>query len=122
VEELPKKLDALAKRCEEAGRDRSTIQTSYLASVLLDPDGDKARAQMAEMLKARGIDRATASDEEWDQATSRFFVGSPDEVAEQIKARVLDAGVDGIIINMVSNGHVPGLVELAGKALAPLVN
>ena len=121
VDELPRKLEALAKRCEEAGRDRSTIQTSYLASVILDPDGDKARAQAADLLKARGIDRATATDEEWAQANSRFFVGAPDEVAAQIKERVIDAGVDGVTINMISNGHVPGMVELAGKALSPLV-
>jgi alkanesulfonate monooxygenase SsuD/methylene tetrahydromethanopterin reductase-like flavin-dependent oxidoreductase (luciferase family) len=122
VDELPRKLEALAKRCEEAGRDRSTIQTSFLAFVILDPDGDKARAQAADLLRARGIDRATATDEEWAQATSRFFVGAPDEVAAQIKERVLDVGVDGVTINMVTNGHVPGMVELAGKALSPLVN
>lgn len=120
--ELPRKLAALDKRCEEAGRDRSTIKTSFLATVFLDPDGDKARAVVAEKMKANGVDRDTVSADEWAAATERFFVGSPDEIAADIKARVLDAGIDGITINMLHNGHIPGNIELAGKALAPLVN
>ncbi|MFE3001130.1 LLM class F420-dependent oxidoreductase, partial [Nocardia sp. NPDC059246] len=51
----------------------------------------------------------------------RQFVGTPDQVAEQIQSRVLDQGIDGIIVNMVTNGHEAGAVELAGRALAPLV-
>ncbi len=54
-------------------------------------------------------------------ATDRQFVGSPDEVAEQIKTRVLDTGIDGVIVNLVANGHQPGIVELAGRTLGPLV-
>jgi hypothetical protein len=34
---------------------------------------------------------------------------------------VIDAGVFGLTINMVTNGHVPAMVELAGIALSPLV-
>ncbi|HEY9313678.1 LLM class F420-dependent oxidoreductase [Williamsia sp.] len=120
--ELPRKLEALAQRCDEVERDRSTLKTSFLATVLLDPDGDKARANLVEMMKARGLDSEEVGAEKWAEATDRFFVGSPDEVAVQIKNRVLDVGIDGITINMISNGHVPGMITLAANALSPLVN
>ena len=42
-----------------------------------------------------------------------------DRVAEQIKTNVLDAGVDGVIINMP--GYVPGVITEVGEALRPVV-
>ncbi|MCA1007970.1 LLM class F420-dependent oxidoreductase [Rhodococcus hoagii] len=119
--ELPRKLDALAQRCEEAGRDRATLETSFLAFVILDEDGDKARELQRQFLLSRGVDLSALSVAERAVATDRQFVGSPDEVADQIKAAVLDVGVDGVILNLVANGHQPGIVELAGRTLGPLV-
>ena len=53
---------------------------------------------------------------------SRSFAGTPEEIADQIKARVLDQGVDGIVVNIMGNGHIEGVVASVGKALAPLVH
>ncbi|MGW4242341.1 LLM class F420-dependent oxidoreductase [Nocardia sp. NPDC004722] len=118
--ELPRKLEALHARLDEVGRDPKTLETSFLAFVIVDEDGDRARKTQADMLAGLGITdlspealRNTPAD--------RQFVGTPDQVAEQIQARVLDQGIDGIIVNMVTNGHEAGAVELAGRALAPLV-
>ncbi|GGF13938.1 TIGR03560 family F420-dependent LLM class oxidoreductase [Williamsia phyllosphaerae] len=119
--ELPRKLDALAQRCEEAGRDRDSIETSFLAFTMIDEDGDTARKMQREYLIKTGVDYDNLDDDARAAATDRMFVGSPDEVAEQIQRRVLDVGVDGVTINLVPNGHIPGVVELAGKTLAPLV-
>ncbi len=118
---LPVKLEALAARCQEQGRDRSTLETSFLGFVFLDENGDAARRMYHDFAAARGVDLDAMPAEQRKAFGARHFVGSPDEVAEQFQTRVLDAGIDGIIINMVSNGHVPGVVELAGKTLAPLV-
>ncbi|RVW03921.1 LLM class F420-dependent oxidoreductase [Rhodococcus xishaensis] len=120
--ELPRKLEALALRCEEAGRDRSTLETSFLSFVFIDEDGDKARELHRQFLLAGGIDLSTLSATERTALTDRHFVGSPDEVADQVKTRVLDAGIDGLIINLMANGHQPGIVELAGRTLGPLVH
>ena len=49
----------------------------------------------------------------------RMVVGSADSVAEQIKTKVLDTGIDGIIINMPY--YTPGAITAAGEALKPLV-
>ncbi|RVW03554.1 LLM class F420-dependent oxidoreductase [Rhodococcus spongiicola] len=120
--ELPRKLEALAQRCEEAGRDRSTLETSFLAFVFIDEDGDKAREMHHEFLLARGIDLSLLSAAERTLSTDRHFVGTPDDVADQVKTRVLDAGIDGLFINLAANGHQPGIVELAGHTLGPLVH
>ncbi len=98
-DELPGKLDALAKRCDEAGRDRSTLETSTLLTVMLDesatPDQDSAKR------------------------SGRMVVGSANHIAEKIQARVLDVGVDGVVINMPA--YTPGVIAAVGDALRPLV-
>jgi F420-dependent oxidoreductase-like protein len=98
-DELPGKLDALAKRCDEVGRDRSTLETSILLTVLLD-----------ENIKPDQIPA---------ERTQRLLAGGADYIAEQVQAKVLDAGIDGVIINMPF--YTPGVVSAAAEALRPLV-
>jgi hypothetical protein len=94
LDELPGKLDALAKRCDEAGRDRSTLETSVLLTALLDENAKPETRQ-------------------------RMLAGGADFIAEQVQAKVLDAGIDGVIINMPF--YTPGVVTTAAEALRPLV-
>jgi alkanesulfonate monooxygenase SsuD/methylene tetrahydromethanopterin reductase-like flavin-dependent oxidoreductase (luciferase family) len=98
-DELPGKLDALAKRCDEAGRDRSTLETSMLLTVMVDDNAspDQIPAEMSQ----------------------RMLVGSPDYIAGQIKTKALDAGVDGVIINIPV--YTPGVIKATAEALRPLV-
>jgi F420-dependent oxidoreductase-like protein len=110
--DVPRKLDALAAHCERLGRDRSEITVSMQSSVCIAPTHEQAEAELAPFLAARGIDLATAK--------SRFILGDPDEVGEQL-ARVLDLGVDGFTCNMMANGHDPDRVALLGETAAKLV-
>jgi len=119
--DLPRKLEALAERCQEEGRDRATLETSLLGFVIMDEDGDTARRMHKEMLASRGVDLDVLDEATRRKATDRHFVGSPDDVAEQVQTRVLDAGIDGFVFNLVVNGHVPGTVAMACEALRPLV-
>lgn len=119
--ELPRKLDALEQRCAEAGRDRSSLETSFLAFVMIDESGDKAREQQKAYLRGAGVELDALSPDERAKATARHFVGDPDQVAADLKARVLDPGVDGLIVNLVTNGHEPGIVDLAGRTLRTLL-
>lgn len=98
-DELPRKLDALAKRCDENGRDRSTLETSLLLTVIIDDNAseDQIPAEMSQ----------------------RMVVGTAESVADQIKTKVLNAGVDGVIINMPI--YTPGVVTKAADVLRPLV-
>ncbi|CAA9447420.1 MAG: Putative oxidoreductase [uncultured Pseudonocardia sp.] len=119
--ELPRKLAALDERCVEAGRDRASIETSFLGFAIMDEDGDRARELQRDYLRGTGVDLDALDDEQRRAATSRHFVGTPDDVAADLQARVLDTGVDGLIVNMVPNGHVPGTVTLAGGTLGRLL-
>jgi F420-dependent oxidoreductase-like protein len=119
--DLPRKLDALAERCAEVGRDRTEIETTFLATVVVDEDGDKARAARREHLRRNGVDLDALDPDRRRSVESRTFVGTPDDVAAGLQERVLDSGVDGLIVNMIANGHEPGIVELAGRTLRTLV-
>jgi F420-dependent oxidoreductase-like protein len=98
-DELPRKLQVVRRRCEEIGRDPATLETSVLITVLIDENvkPDQIPAEM----------------------TQRMAVGNPDSVADQLKTKVLDAGIDGLIINMPF--YTPGIVSATGEALRPLV-
>jgi F420-dependent oxidoreductase-like protein len=102
MSELPHKLSALHQRCAEANRDPSTLETSCLLTVVLD--GYESNGAIDE---ARG-DRAVS--------------GSPEHVAEEIKRRVLDVGVDGVIVNLPTHRYTPGVITKVGDALKPLIS
>ena len=120
--ELPRKLDAVAERCAEAGRDRATLETSSLVFLIVDENGDTARGMQRDYLRKLGTDPDALSDEEFGAATARHFVGTPDDVAEDLQRRVLDPGVEGVIVNLVPNGHRPGVVSMVGDMLRKLVH
>ncbi|MEO1061667.1 MAG: LLM class F420-dependent oxidoreductase [Actinomycetota bacterium] len=118
ADELPRKLDALAARCEDVGRDRSTIHTTWHGAVVLGRTTAEAEAVRDGLLAAQGLDWATVEP----MMGQRMVIGDPDTVAEQLRARALDQGIDGLTINLQGNGHDPEIVALAGETLAPLVN
>jgi len=98
-DELPAKVKVVRQRCEEIGRDPATLETSTLITAVID-----------ENFKADQIP---------DEMTQRMVFGSAESVADQIKTKVLDAGIDGAIINMPF--YTPGVITAAGEALRPVV-
>jgi F420-dependent oxidoreductase-like protein len=119
--ELPRKVAALRARCAEVGRDPATLETSFATPLIIDEDGDRAGELLAEVLRRAGVDLASLSKAERAAATDRFFVGTPDDVVKQIQDRVLDHGIEGIVVNMLANAHDLDAIALAGRTLAPLV-
>jgi len=99
-DELPGKLAALRQRCEEVGRDPATLETSMLVTALIDDN--------------------VSADQIPEEMKQRMVAGSADSVAEQIKTKALDAGLDGVIINLPF--YSPGIVAKAGETLKPLVS
>lgn len=99
-DELPRKMDAVKARCEEAGRDPSTLETSLMLTVVHDPNAKPDQAP--------------------EKVSRRMAKGSPAQIADQVQAKVLDAGVDGVIIN-IPTGHNPGVITAVAEALRPVL-
>jgi len=118
--DVPRKLEVLAAHCERLGRDRSEITVSLQRTVCIAPTHEQARADLHRYLGQRGIDLDTAGDAVREMVESRFVLGDPDEVGEQL-ALALDQGVDGLTCNLPANGHDPDNVELLGRTAAKLI-
>ncbi|MEU8607929.1 LLM class F420-dependent oxidoreductase [Actinoplanes sp. NPDC048791] len=106
VEDLPRKVTVLRQRCEEIGRDPATLATSYLCMGMVG----ETEQEVKELGETVPEDRR-----------NRAFLGTPEQVADQLREKVLGAGIDGITINLIRNGHRPGVVSAVGDALKPLV-
>jgi F420-dependent oxidoreductase-like protein len=98
-DELPRKVRVVREECEKLDRDPATLETSTLITAVVD-EKFKTDQIPAEM-------------------TQRMVAGSADSVADQLKTKVIDAGIDSLIINMPF--YTPGVVQAAGDALRPLV-
>ena len=98
-EELPGKVAALARRCQEVDRDPATLETSVLLTAV--PDPKFTDDMLPEAMRGRMV------------------VGSPDRIAEAVAANVVDVGIDGVIVNLP--GYVPGSIAAVGEALRPVV-
>jgi hypothetical protein len=49
----------------------------------------------------------------------RAVKGSPQQVADEMKCRVLDVGVDGIIVNLPTHRYTPGVFTAVGELSRP---
>src|SRR5215218_551142 len=89
-DELSRKLDVIKERCEEIGRDPATLETSMLVMAIIDENVTE------DVIPA--------------DFKQRMVFGSAEQVAEQIKTKVLDAGISGVILSPVTslNGYRPG--------------
>ncbi len=102
-DELPRKVQVVKERCEEIGRDPSTLETSMLVLAVIDEN------VTADMIP--------------DDFKQQAAFGSPEQVADQIKSKVLDAGIDGVILSPVTNinGYHPGGITAVAEKLKPLL-
>lgn len=102
MSDLPGKVAALHQRCADVGRDPATLETSCLLTVVVD--GHESHGAIGELRSARAV------------------TGSPAQIAEEIKRRVLDVGIDSVIINLPTHRYTPGVITAVGEVLKPLVN
>ncbi len=100
-DELPRKIQVVKDRCEEIGRDPKTLETSMLAIAIIDEN--------------------VTPDMIPEDFRQQALFGSAESVAEQIKTKVFDAGVDGVIISPVTslNGYQPGGATQVAEMLKP---
>jgi F420-dependent oxidoreductase-like protein len=117
LEEVARKLDALAGHCERLGRDRAEITVSLQLNCAIAESRDQALDDVRAFLRRRGLDLGAMDDATREQVLSLFTWGGPDEVGERLET-VKASGVDGVTCNLVANGHLPGRVELLGRTAA----
>ena len=102
-DELPRKLQVVRDSCEKIGRDPATLETSMLVVAII----------------GEGITADVIPEDFRQQAV----FGSPEQVADQVKTKVLDAGVDGVILSPVTSldGYHAGPVAAVAEKLLPLL-
>jgi F420-dependent oxidoreductase-like protein len=103
IDELPRKVAVVKQRCEEIDRDPATLETSVLVMALID-----------ENLTADSVS---------EELRRQALVGGPEQIADQIKTKVLDAGVDSVILSPVTNinGYQPGGITEVARHLKPML-
>ena len=102
-DELPRKIQVVKENCEKIDRDPATLETSMLVVAII---GEGVTAEFIP-----------------EDFRQQAVFGSPEQVAEQVKEKVLDAGVDGVILSPVTSidGYHPGQVTAVGELLKPLL-
>ncbi len=102
-DELARKVEVAKQRCEAIDRDPATLETSMLVGAVV----------------GEGISPDLIPDD----FKQRMVAGSPEQIAEQIKEKVLDAGIDGVVLFVPTQtvGYQPGHITALGEALAPLL-
>jgi alkanesulfonate monooxygenase SsuD/methylene tetrahydromethanopterin reductase-like flavin-dependent oxidoreductase (luciferase family) len=111
-------MEALEKHCAEVGRDRREIGVSWLGSMMLAETMEQAERGRDEFLRARGMEWSTLPESVRANVSRALLIGDPDTVGEFIQTRILDAGLDGVVVNLPANGHDPEAVDLAGRTLS----
>lgn len=115
IEEIPRKLDALAAHCERLGRNRSEIVVTKMLMVCIAPTMEAAEADLRAMAAVKGF-----SDEVVEMLKHVLVYGDPDTVGEKLAA-AMDTGIDGLAINLAVNGHDLDRIGLLGEtALAAI--
>ncbi|MGV0850243.1 LLM class F420-dependent oxidoreductase [Mycolicibacterium phlei] len=102
-DELPRKVAVARESCERIDRDPATLETSSLAIAIVD-----------ENITEEFIP---------DDFKQSAVYGSPEQIADQIKTKILDAGVDGVVVSPVThlNGYQPGTITALAEQLKPLL-
>jgi F420-dependent oxidoreductase-like protein len=103
-DELARKVEVVKAACEKIDRDPATLETSMLVGCLF---GEGITPDMVPPEMAQSIVVGT----------------NAEHAAEQIKTKVLDAGIGGVILYVPTQaiGYQPGMITALGEALKPII-
>ncbi len=108
AETVRQQMDALARHCEEIGRDPAGITRTRLGALVIEQSMQAARDRAMEHAAARGLGERGLG--EW------ITYGTPESVGDQVGS-LLEMGLDGVIFSMPGICD-PEAVALAGSSLA----
>ncbi|WNG90747.1 LLM class F420-dependent oxidoreductase [Mycobacterium sp. ITM-2016-00318] len=102
--QLAHKVRVVKESCEKIDRDPGTLETSMLVIAI--------------------IDETVTADQIPDDFKQQAVFGGPEQVVDQIKTKVLDAGVDGVILSPITSlsGYHPGGITAVAEKLKPLLD
>ena len=103
-DELPRKVEVVRQQCEAIDRDPATLETSVLLTAIVDEN--------------------VTTDAVPEAFRQRTVAGSPDQIAEQVKTKVLDAGIGGVVLNLPTQlqGFRAGDITAVAEVLKPLIS
>ncbi|HEX4821330.1 MAG TPA: LLM class F420-dependent oxidoreductase [Acidimicrobiales bacterium] len=121
-DELPRKLEVLAKHCADVGRDVDTINKTSLGSLILGDTMEDAEAKRGALLQERGLPPWDQLDDSFKAMIgARFVVGDADAVGEQLQS-LLALGLDGFTFNLPADGWDVDAVRRAGEVVRKAVS
>ena len=122
ADEVPRKLDALAKHCADLGRDMDTINKTALGIMVHGDTMEAAEAKRNAFLAEHGgLSWDALDDGTRTMLSARILLGDDDTIGEGVQ-RLLDLGLDGVTVSLPADGHIPEAVTAAGRALSIAVS
>jgi F420-dependent oxidoreductase-like protein len=109
AEEVKHKLQVLDEHCARLGRNRADIKVTKMTMVCVAPTMEQAMADARALSGVKGW-----TDEVIEMIKGMIIFGDPDTVGEKIQ-EFIDAGVDGLTINLPINGHITERISLVGE-------
>jgi len=110
--EFRRRVDLLAAACKDVGRDLSDIELSGMVYVLLAPTEAQADTLASMTAQMMGIDASNLAAVRTSPST---LVGTPEQVANEMRRRARDLGVTYYFCNFLG----PDMLELFGREVIP---
>jgi len=110
--EFRRRVDLLAAACKDVGRDLSDIELSGMVYVLLAPTEAEADTLASMTAQMMGIDASNLAAVRTSPST---LVGTPEQVANEMRRRARDLGVTYYFCNFLG----PDMLELFGREVIP---
>ena len=107
VPTIERKLEVLARHCQDVGRDIGAIVKTRLGTLIVAPTEEEAERRKEAWQREKGVDDAGLG--------TRLIWGAPETIGDRVRP-FIDAGLDGLIFNM-PRGSTPEDVDRAGRAL-----
>lgn len=114
LDEVPRKMDALAAHCERLGRDRSEITVSKMGFCVIAPTVDQAYQEAKSYMLGMGVDLDAVDEATREMFLSAVWWGGSEEIEEWF-VKVKDLGLDGVTVSLPANGTLPERIEQLGE-------
>lgn len=114
LDEVPRKMDALAAHCERLGRNRKEITVSKMGLCVIAPTVDQAYQEAKGFMLEMGVDLDAVDEDTREMFLSMVWWGGSEQIEEWF-VKVKDLGLDGVTVSLPANGTIPERIEQLGE-------